>query len=221
MKMRRYPGFMAALGLVIAAQNACNAGEFGIRHNMPPAQRLAEPGPMVGGPGPGVLLPETIPFLGALGELVCRSPRCRSYSINPNRCRSCTTWSAITPSPATVGGSSRLEFPQGGIYRMKLTNIEGRAGVELYPTLEIAVATPRTAAYLAHNAVPIQFSEEDFEQALSSNFVTKVIYLPDPEFPRRCVGGDRYSGQHPPRTRIGSDHRGRSARRYLGDPSLG
>jgi hypothetical protein len=93
----------------------------------------------------------------------------------------------FTSDPLVVPG--RLEFPQGGIYRLKLTNIEGRSGVELYPTLEIAMATPRTAAYLAHNAVPIQFSEEDFEQALSSNFVTKVIYLPDPEFQGDALAG--------------------------------
>ncbi len=76
----------------------------------------------------------------------------------------------------------RLEFPQGGIYRLKLTNIQGREGVELYPTIEVAAANPRTAAYLAHNAIPIQFNPDDFEQVLSGNFVTKVIYLPDPEF---------------------------------------
>jgi len=76
----------------------------------------------------------------------------------------------------------RLEFPQGGIYRMKLTNIQGREGVELYPTIEVANGNPRTAAYLAHNAIPVQFTTDDFEQVLSGNFVTKVIYLPDPEF---------------------------------------
>ena len=40
----------------------------------------------------------------------------------------------------------------------------------------------RSLAYLAHNAIPIQFSEEDFDQVLAGNMVTKVIYLPDPEF---------------------------------------
>lgn len=83
----------------------------------------------------------------------------------------------------------RLEFPQGGIYRMKLTNIGGREGVELYPTLEVANGNPRTAAYLAHNAIPVQFTTDDFEQVLSGNFVTKVIYLPDPEFQGDALAG--------------------------------
>jgi hypothetical protein len=83
----------------------------------------------------------------------------------------------------------RKNFPEGGIYRLKITNVPGREGVELYPTLEVGPATPRTAAYLAHNAIPVQFTEEDFDQVLSGNFVTKVIYLPDPEFQEMALAG--------------------------------
>lgn len=83
----------------------------------------------------------------------------------------------------------RQDFYQGAIYRLKLTNISGRPGVELYPTLEIAPVTPRTDAYLAHAPIPVQFTEEDFDQVLSGNFVTKVIYLPDPEFQELALAG--------------------------------
>jgi hypothetical protein len=83
----------------------------------------------------------------------------------------------------------RQDFYQGAIYRLKLTNIPGRPGVELYPTLEIAPVTPRTDAYLAHSPIPVQFTEEDFDQVLSGNFVTKVIYLPDPEFQELALAG--------------------------------
>src|SRR5262249_22668359 len=38
------------------------------------------------------------------------------------------------------------------------------------------------AAFLAHSAVPVSFTEEDLEQVSSGNFVVKVIYLPDPQF---------------------------------------
>jgi hypothetical protein len=90
-------------------------------------------------------------------------------------------------TPLVVPG--RQNFPQGGIYRLKLTNIPGREGAELYPTLEIGPTTPRTEAYLAHNAIPVQFTEEDFDQVLTGNFVTKVIYLPDPEFQELALAG--------------------------------
>jgi hypothetical protein len=84
---------------------------------------------------------------------------------------------------------ARQNFPQGGLYRLKLTNIPSRPGVELYPTVELAYANPRTGAYLAHNSVPLQFTEEDFDQVLTGNFVTKVIYLPDPEFQGPALAG--------------------------------
>ena len=83
----------------------------------------------------------------------------------------------------------RQDFPQAAIYRLKLANVPGRPGVELYPTLEVAPVTPRTDAYLAHSPVPVQFTEEDFDQVLSGNFVTKVIYLPDPEFQELALAG--------------------------------
>jgi hypothetical protein len=192
MKTRKYLGALAVLGSAIPLTPSNFAGEFGIRHNMPPAARLAEPGPMVGGPGPGVLTPETIPAPGGGGGcgMPMTAPKVQVLFNQPESMQilyDIVGDNTFTSDPLVVPG--RLEFPQGGIYRMKLTNIEGRPGVELYPTLEIAMATPRTSAYLAHNAVPAQFTEEDFEQALSSNFVTKVIYLPDPEFQGDALAG--------------------------------
>ncbi len=84
---------------------------------------------------------------------------------------------------------ARQNFPQGGLYRLKITNIVNREGVELYPTLELAFANPRSGAYLAHNSIPVQFTEEDFDQVLTGNFVTKVIYLPDPDFQGPALAG--------------------------------
>ncbi|HEX3146687.1 MAG TPA: hypothetical protein VHR66_01210 [Gemmataceae bacterium] len=83
---------------------------------------------------------------------------------------------------ATLTTPARYNFPQGGIYRLKLSNIPGRGDVDLYPTLEIVPATAKTAAYLAHSSVPVSFTDEDFEQVIAGNFLVKVIYLPDPAF---------------------------------------
>jgi len=84
---------------------------------------------------------------------------------------------------------ARYNFPQAAIYRLKLTNIPARPGIELYPTLEVGPVMPRTEAFLAHNAIPVQFTPEDFDQVQSGNFVTKVIYLPDPEFQELALAG--------------------------------
>ena len=90
-------------------------------------------------------------------------------------------------TPLVIPG--RQDFYQGAIYRLKLSNIPGRPGIQLYPTLEVAPVTPRTDAYLAHAPIPVQFTEEDFDQVVSGNFVTKVIYLPDPEFQELALAG--------------------------------
>ncbi len=172
-------------------------------YNLPPAERLMEPGPGVGGPGPGVIPPA--PIMGA-GMAMPMGP----MGMGPDMVVPCgatqTSVQMLFARPEgmqlrwDVGGHGyfdseplvvpgRFSFPQGGIYRLKVTNIEGREGVELYPTLEVGPVTPLTEAYLAHNAVPIQFTSEDFDQVSSGNFVTKVIYLPDPEFQELALAG--------------------------------
>ena len=77
---------------------------------------------------------------------------------------------------------ARYNFLQASIYRLKLSGIPNRAGVELYPTLEVVPTNSKTATFLAHSAVPVSFTEEDLEQVAAGNFVVKVIYLPDPQY---------------------------------------
>ncbi len=160
------------------------AGPGGPVYNLPPSQMLFEPGPGVGGPGPGVFTPPPGPpgvATPMLSQIAFISPdgMVVRWSV--------TAPAAFDSEPLVAPGS--YNFPQGAIYRLKLSNIPGRAGVELYPTLEVGPATPRTEAFLAHNKLPVQFTDEDFDQVLSGNFVTKVIYLPDEEFQELAVPG--------------------------------
>lgn len=162
-----------------------------MEHNLPPAERMYHPGPGVDGPGPGVMspaMPTVPPRMG--GGIPGASPTVQILFAKPAGIQ--VRWdvqaeNAFDSVPLVVPG--RHNFPQANIYRLKLTNIPGREGVELYPTVEVGPTTPRTEAYLAHNAIPIQFTEEDFDQVLSGNFVTKVIYLPDPEFQEYALAG--------------------------------
>src|SRR5688572_25654617 len=158
---------------------------FPKQHNLPPAAQLMEPGPGVGGPGPGVL-PPTLPpamipvTLPSIQVLFARPEGMQiRYDVSG--------YTGFDSTPLVV--PARQNFPQNGIFRMKLTNIPGREGTELYPTIEIGPTTPRSEAFLAHNAIPVQFTEEDFDQVLAGNFVTKVIYLPDPEFQELALAG--------------------------------
>jgi hypothetical protein len=70
-----------------------------------------------------------------------------------------------------------------------LSNIPGHPGRELFPTLEVAPTGARTQAFLAHSSVPVEFTDADFDQVFSGNFVTKVGYLPNPEFQGIAMSG--------------------------------
>ncbi len=173
-------------GLLLACLVAAGCHSVG-NYNLPPAEQLLHPGPGVTGPGPGVIPPDyaSLPIGGGgefLGETQVLFARPEGMQVR---------WEigerTFNDVPLIVPG--RKNFQQGGIYRLKLTNIPNREGVELYPTLEIGPATPRTEAFLAHNALPVQFTPEDFDQVLSGNFVTKVIYLPDPEYQELALAG--------------------------------
>ena len=140
------------------------------------------PGPGVDGPGPGVMMyqPE-MPAPNVTSQVAFVGPEGMAVA-----------WDVMAPGmfdsePLICPG--RYNFPQGAIYRLKLTNVPGRPGVELYPTLEVGPVMPRTEAFLAHNAIPVQYTPEDFDQVLSGNFVTKVIYLPDPEYQELALAG--------------------------------
>ncbi|MGN6137012.1 MAG: hypothetical protein ACTHOU_21220 [Aureliella sp.] len=212
MKMRFFLVTLAAVAISYVA------GCAPVRHNLPPAQRLLEPGPGVGGPGPGVLAPDVVPAGGAMAAGAAAGMA--GGAMAAGACGPVGPMGPMGPGPYGMPGAGptvqvlfsqpvgmevlydvvgdgsfssqplhvpgRVEFPQGGIYRLKLTKIQGDdrfVGVELYPTIEVAGANPRTAAYLAHNAIPVTFSiSDDLPQVLAGNFVTKVIYLPDPEF---------------------------------------
>lgn len=85
-------------------------------------------------------------------------------------------------SAMPIEAPGRYNFLQAAIYRLKLSNIEGRPGLEIYPTLEVVPANPKTEAFLSHSAVPVDFTNEDFKQIAEGNYVVKVIYLPDPQY---------------------------------------
>jgi hypothetical protein len=179
--------WMAMFAASLAAAGCALSGG----HNLPPSPRLAEPGPGVGGPGPGVIAPASCPgpmmygggpvAYASSAQILFARPEGMQVRWDIGGVGQFDSLPLITPG--------RFNFPQGAIYRLKLTNVPGREGVELYPTIELGLNTPRSQAFLAHNAIPVQFTEEDFDQVLSGNFVTKVIYLPDPEFQELALAG--------------------------------
>lgn len=156
-----------------------------IEHNLPPAQMMMHPGPGVEGPGPGVIPPMQPPGMAPIA-----APTVQVWFTDPDSCQ--VNWDVnevgqYDSEPHIV--PFKQSFAQGGVYRLKLTNIEGFEGKTLYPSLEVGPITPRTSAFVAHSAIPIQFTNEDFTQVTTGNFVTKVIYIPDPEFQELAIAG--------------------------------
>jgi len=172
---------------VVAAGCSMPAARNGlpIEHNLPPAQMLMHPGPGVGGPGPGVIPPMSPPGMAPMP-----APTVQVWFTDPESCE--VKWDVNQPgaydsSPHVV--PFKQSFVQGGVYRLKVSNIEGFEDKTLYPSLEVGPITPRTSAFIAHSAIPIQLTNEDFTQVTTGNFVTKVIYIPDPEFQELAIAG--------------------------------
>lgn len=171
---------------------------------LPPTAMLQHPGPGVEGPGPGVITPASYDaaladagaaFAGGDAEAAAMAagmmaPTSQIGFIGPDGMQVRWDISAaggFDSSPLVTPG--RYDFAQGAIYRLKVTDIPDQEGLELYPTLEVAPMAPRTDAFLAHNAIPFQLTAEDLDQVTSGNFVTKVVYLPDPDYQELAVAG--------------------------------
>jgi hypothetical protein len=171
--------------LLLAAASATGQDPLGGAHVG--GMRLFRPHVVRSGPPPasGMIAPGSAS--GAPGQPGRRFPNVRSqvFFVDPPGMKIGWQTAAGTERvylPAQLTVPARYNFTQGYIYRLKLTDIPGRPGLTLYPTIEVAPSTPATDAYLTHNPIPAQFTEEDFDQIHSGNFVTKVIYLPDPKY---------------------------------------
>jgi hypothetical protein len=177
--------YFLALGTVVVVCVGCSMDGHQLTHkgeyHAPPAQMMMRPGPMVDGPGPGVIPLMTPP-------------------ISPPMVMGTTQVRFVGPDGMHIGwqvpggyaenqlvAPSSFNFQQGAMYRLKLSGIPGREGLSLYPTLQVYPSQPTTEAYLTHVKVPVQLTVEDLDQIESNNFVTKVIYLPDAKFQELAI----------------------------------
>ncbi len=163
-------------------------------HVAPPASMMSRPGPMVDGPGPGVLgmlaHPASASTAGPPPGMMGPQGSTQVKFLGPETMY--VGWqvgSGFANNQLTSG--QYYDFQQSAVYQIILEGVSlpGEPVRALYPTLEVRAAHPTTLAYLQHNAVPVEITEEDLEHVNSSNMVTKVIYLPDPEFQARAIAG--------------------------------
>jgi len=170
---------VVCIGCQLDGQQIVDRGEY----VAPPAAMLAHPGPMVDGPGPGVM-----PMMAP--------PPVRSFQTQTTQIR------FTGPAGMSIGwqigpgyaenqltAPGRYNFVQGSTFRLKLTGIPGREALTVYPSMQVYPTHPTTDAYLSHNSVPVELTDEDLDQVESNNFVTKVIYLPDPRYQELAIAG--------------------------------
>jgi hypothetical protein len=69
----------------------------------------------------------------------------------------------------------------GQVYRLRVTGIPQQEGQEVYPSVEVIDRIfPPVGKEFAF-PIPIELTQEELEMALAGKFVTRVIYLEEPE----------------------------------------
>lgn len=177
--MMKYYFLALATGVVVCVGCASDGREL-LQYNKPnyvapPASMATRPGPMVDGPGPGVmaamLQPQMRAFATKTTQIKFTAPKAMKIGWQID--------GGFAEDQIIAPG--RYDFRQGATYRLKITSIPGRK-LTLYPTLQVYPAHPSTDAYLSHNSIPLRLTEEDLDQIENSNYITKVVYLPDAKY---------------------------------------
>jgi len=69
----------------------------------------------------------------------------------------------------------------GRVYRLKVMNLPGAEGAELFPTLEILDRLYPPPGQERHFPIIVELHPQDIAFALEGKFITRVIYLEDPQ----------------------------------------
>jgi hypothetical protein len=69
----------------------------------------------------------------------------------------------------------------GPVYRFRVTEIPGHAGLEIFPTIELLDRLYPPAGQALRFPVPIELTQEELAMAGEGRFITRVIYLEDPD----------------------------------------
>lgn len=84
-------------------------------------------------------------------------------------------FSQFRQAPVTLG---LLVAP---VYRFQVTGLPGNETAAIYPTIEVIDRLYPPPGQAAKHPIPIEITAEDLRLALSGQFVTRVIYVEDPD----------------------------------------
>jgi hypothetical protein len=69
----------------------------------------------------------------------------------------------------------------GSVYRLRVTNIPLRAGMEVYPTIEVIDRLYPPVRQEWRFPILVELTAEELEMAIDGKFVTRVVYLENPD----------------------------------------
>lgn len=69
----------------------------------------------------------------------------------------------------------------GPVYRLKLTEIPNHPGLEIFPTVEVIDRLYPPPGLALRFPIPIELTAEELDLAARGSFVTRVIYVEDPQ----------------------------------------
>jgi hypothetical protein len=141
------------------------------------------PAPPMGPPGAVALVPGAMGMGGPNMGGMYANGRTSVRFVSPEGMRIAFQDASRGFAEAGREAPVRYNFPQGSIYRLRLSGLAKYPGKNYYPTLEVyPPSTKEAMTFLAHTTVPVGFTDEDFDQVKNGNMVVKVIYLPSAQF---------------------------------------
>lgn len=81
----------------------------------------------------------------------------------------------------------------GEVYRVRIGNIPGLEGVEVFPSVEVIDRLCPPPGQATRFPIPVEISQEDLELAAAGKYVTRIVYVEDPRnpLPVRDVPGEQ------------------------------
>ena len=94
-------------------------------------------------------------------------------------------WVSFRSADGLFGESSQAPFNKkllaGSVYRLKMSDIPNRPGVELYPSLELTPGPAIDKAVGSHEPLPLALTEEEANCVAANQLVTRILLLPNSE----------------------------------------
>lgn len=109
------------------------------------------------------------PVAGFFQPVELRAPKGTSISLAEEG-----GFTQLQPAPVKAG------LLIGQVYRLRVTGIPFRPGMEVFPTVEVIDRLYAPRGQEQRFPIIVELSEEDLSLAVDGKFVTRVIYLEDP-----------------------------------------